>query len=381
MSVLDSSATGNDTQASQRAHRSPSYIALTDQSQTFPERTEDSTSNTLKGAEVPRWVTVMESVREQILQDPSYAPEVLIQRYRTLLQRNRRRKRIAVVCSILGVLTSATWFVMDRGRVRAHAWVTYQSRSAQMDPVSLPDGSVLQLNDRSQARVNLTESTRRVVLESGEVFLDVSPDVLRPFNVQAGTARFIAKGTAFSVRKDVDGDIETTVRHGSVEVEIPHRPRVYRGAPEQPPDETAGEKKVPVIDGADETSGVGRTQGVGALKPVGEVKAGEVATIDATGQFSVTKVEQTDLAERLAWADPVRSLDGMTLKDAVELFNRYNVRKLEIADPQLGQIRISGGYHLTQPERFAERLGRLGITHRAQGSESSADARILLMRE
>lgn len=381
MSVLDSSAASNNTQASQWADRNPSYSALTGQSQTHPERTEGRAPHPVEGAEVPRWVAVMESLREQILRDPNYAPEVLIQSYRALLQRNRRRKRIAVICGILGVLVSVTWFGLDHGRVRAYPWVTYQSQTAQMDPVSLPDGSVVQLNNRSQVRVNFTDSTRRVVLESGEVFLDVSPDVLRPFDVQAGTARLIAKGTAFSVRKDDDGDIETTVRHGSVEVEIPRRPRLYRGAPELLPGEDAGEKKVRGVNGVDETAGVDRAQGAGVPKPVGEVKAGEVATIDADGQFSVTKVEQTDLAKRLAWADPVRILDGMTLKDAVELFNRYNVRKLKIADPELGRIRISGGHHLTQPERFAEQLEQLGVTHRTQGSEASADAQILLMRK
>jgi transmembrane sensor len=82
--------------------------------------------------------------------------------------------------------------------------------------VLLQDGSVFQLNDHSRVRVNLTESTRHVLVESGEVFFEVSPDFRRPFDVQAGTAKFIAKGTAFSVRKDEDGKVETTVTHGIV---------------------------------------------------------------------------------------------------------------------------------------------------------------------
>jgi transmembrane sensor len=215
---------------------------------------------------------------------------------------------------------------------------------------------VFQLNDRSRVRVNLTDSTRYVWVDSGEVFFDVSPDAQRPFDVQVGTTRLIAKGTAFSVRKDDTGEVETTVRHGLVEVQVP---RLYRGAPEQ----------------------TGDTRKAAATRAVGEIKAGEVGTIDADGQFSVTQVEEADIARRLAWADPVRSLNGMTLNQAVALFNRYNARKLEIADPELGRMPVSGLYHLTQPEQFIERLGQLGIRHVIQGSEASAGARIILMRK
>ena len=244
----------------------------------------------------------------------------------------------------------------------------------------LQDGSVFQLNDHSRVRVNLTESTRHVLVESGEVFFEVSPDFRRPFDVQAGTAKFIAKGTAFSVRKDEDGKVETTVTHGIVEVEVPRRPRLYRGAPEELPAENR-ETGVRESNRVGETQRVGEPRKVAETEPAGEVRAGEVGTIGADGQFKVIQVEEADIARRLAWADPVRSLDGMTLTEAVELFNRYNVRKLEIADPELGRMRVSGRYHLTQPERFVETLGRLGVSHITQGTESSAGARIVLIRK
>lgn len=334
MSVLDPSAIRDGVPTSQSANRNP----------------------TVRRAGDTRWVTALQSVRDRILQDPRYAPEVLIQRHRARLKRIRRRQRIVVACGILCVLASATWLGLNHSRLQAHPWATYQREADQIEPVLLRDGSVFQLNDRSRVRVNLTDSTRYVWVDSGEVFFDVSPDAQRPFDVQVGTTRLIAKGTAFSVRKDDTGEVETTVRHGLVEVQVP---RLYRGAPEQTRD----------------------TRKAAATRAVGEIKAGEVGTIDADGQFSVTQVEEADIARRLAWADPVRSLNGMTLNQAVALFNRYNARKLEIADLELGRMPVSGLYHLTQPEQFIERLGQLGIRHVIQGSEAGAGARIILMRK
>ena len=401
MNVLDPRSTSTNSQTSQWANRNPTTQAPDrDESESCDRsarvdfmhsgpteaKSLDATSadakspQTLGTTDSCRWITDLQSLRDRILQDPQYAPEVLIRRHRARLQRIRARQRMAVACGILCVVAPAIWLSFNHGRSRTAPWMTYQREAAQMDPVLLQDGSVFQLNDHSRVRVNLTESTRHVLVESGEVFFEVNPDIQRPFDVQAGTAGFIAKGTAFSVRKDENGEVETTVVDGIVEVEVPRRPRLYRGAPEELPAENP-ETGVRDINRVGETPRAGETRNVAETEPAGEVKAGEVGTISTDGQFSVTRVEEADLTKRLAWADPVRSLDGMTLTEAVALFNRYNVRKLEITDPELGRMRVSGRYHLTQPERFVEGLGQLGVSHVTQGPESSAGARIVLMRK
>ena len=279
---------------------------------------------------------------------------------------------MTLVLGILG-LAMAAWFGVGHGRFQAYSSVTYQSETSRMGPLSLRDGSVFQLNSRSRLRVNFTESTRGIVLDSGEVFFDVSHDAVRPFDVQAGVVKLSAKGTAFSVKKRDDGAIETTVRQGTVEVVVPRRPRLYRGAPEEVSEGKAA---------ADDSQRVGDTKAVREAKTVGRpVQAGEVATIGADGQMNVTEVGQADLVKRLAWADPIQDLDGMTLQEAVELYNRYNVRKLEIADPDLGKRPVTGRYHLTEPDRFVEALESHGIRHQTQGPGSDANARILLTRK
>jgi hypothetical protein len=110
-------------------------------------------------------------------------------------------------------------------------------------------------------------------------------------------------------------------------------------------------------------------------------KAGDVATIGKNGIVSFVNEDNAGLQKRVAWADPLRRLDGMTLKDAVQLFNRYNVIKLEVSGRGLEDTRLSGSFHLAEPEEFAESLQRLGICHVVQVSISNTNPRILMLRK
>jgi hypothetical protein len=66
--------------------------------------------------------------------------------------------------------------------------------------------------------------------------------------------------------------------------------------------------------------------------------------------------------------------------NAVELFNRYNVRKLEMMGGGLDQIFVDGKFRLTEPEKFVEALEYLGVGHGSQGTESHANSPIQLFR-
>src|ERR1700722_5265186 len=112
-----------------------------------------------------------------------------------------------------------------------------------------------------------------------------------------------------------------------------------------------------------------------------ELEAGAVVTISASGEARVAKTDPAELERQLAWSNPSRRLDGMTLKDAVQLFNRHNVLKLKVSAPELEQVRLSGSFNLGEPEKFAESLQRLGIDHVLQGSDAGATTWILLVRK
>jgi ferric-dicitrate binding protein FerR (iron transport regulator) len=310
-----------------------------------PGRPERSPARGLLEAEDYVWMKTMESLREAVLSDPECTRELLIRRGRSRIERQRRMVCLAMCC--LAALSIAIWLGVRQNAIQPYVWSRFDGDVQQITPIRLADGSVAQLNGRSRMWVRLSDSARQIVLDNGEVFFDVSPDPTRPFDVKAGSVKVHATGTAFAVRKDDDGQVEAAVRHGVVEL--------------QP------------------TGDSGRSPGASAQPP--EVRSGQVATIGADGTISVADVGRVELTNRLAWADPVHRFDGVTLQDAVALFNKYNVRQLEVHDPELGRIRITGGYHLAEPEKFAESLQALGINHVMQGLQTSADARILLLHK
>jgi ferric-dicitrate binding protein FerR (iron transport regulator) len=212
--------------------------------------------------------------------------------------------------------------------VEAHPWVTYHRGAEDLTPVSLDDGSVVQLNANSQVSVRLTDTARQVTLDDGEAYFDVSPSPTKPFDVEAGTILVRAKGTAFTVRKEGDG-IETAVERGAIEVGSTDPSHIANAATDSAPS---------------------------------QIKAGEVATIGPSGRLSVARLDPAELADRLAWANPPFIFRGVSLTKAVALFNRYNVRKLEVSGA-LGETLISGSYRLTEPDKFVESLKTLGIAH------------------
>lgn len=306
---------------------------------------KDPSHPALYEAQRRRWEQGIDRLRASALQNPRYSAQEVIETEKARMARVRRRTRVAAAVCLAGV--AVAWIHSQPGLVQPYPWVTYQSQAAQMDPVSLKDGTVVLLSTHSHLRVSVTDSDRRAVLDSGEVFFDVNPDAPRSFDVEAGTARVQAMDTAFSVKKDNDGRIEAAVKRGVLEVRPADRAAAHSAAQSTPP----------------------------------EIKAGEVVTIGPDGKLTRSVIGRAELADRLSWTNPLHTFDRTTLKEAVALFNRYNTRKLEVTEPALNQVLVGGTFHLAEPEKFVESLEYLGIDHVSQDSESKVDSPILLVRK
>src|SRR5690606_27625801 len=94
---------------------------------------------------------------------------------------------------------------------------TYGSDLGERRQISLPDGSLLDLNTGSRVAVSLHRHRRIVTLEAGEVLFTVAADADRPFLVEAGHAHVRVTGTQFNVRRD-PGQVTVAVTEGSVQV-------------------------------------------------------------------------------------------------------------------------------------------------------------------
>lgn len=112
-------------------------------------------------------------------------------------------------------------------------WPLYQARDQHFttttEPrrIELADGSVIQLNRRSDLTVKLTSGARRVFLDEGEAAFDVAHDAARPFTVAAGDSSLQVLGTAFNVINH-DHRFSVAVSRGLVAVRPSGQPTPVR---------------------------------------------------------------------------------------------------------------------------------------------------------
>lgn len=189
---------------------------------------------------------------------------------------------------------------------------TYRARLGERRIVRLSDGSKIHLNTASTVEVAMRQDVRRIHLVKGEALFEVAHDAHRPFLVDAGSARLRAVGTAFNVRIREDV-VELTVTQGVVAVA--QREDVVRRI--EAPRITAGD--------------------------------GAVIRSDAVAP---TVLSPDLLRQRTAWQNGVIELDGETLPQAVEEFNRYRGRPIIIGDPRLANLRVGGRFEVDEADKF-----------------------------
>lgn len=190
--------------------------------------------------------------------------------------------------------------------------------------VPMADGSRITLNTASDVQVLLSKSQRHIQLQQGEAFFEVARDPERPFVVEANGRHIIAVGTQFSVRREGDF-VEVVVTEGKVRMEE------------------------------------GARRGPGAA-PV-FLTAGYIAQ-STNAELRIEQHSIEDAVSRLSWRAGVLQFRDLPLGDAVAEFNRYNTRKIVIADDAVAQLRIEGNFRPTQSQAFV-RLLEAGFPVRA----------------
>ncbi len=222
----------------------------------------------------------------------------------------------------------------------------YQTALGEQTSFPLSDGSVVTLNTQSQIRLNYTEAYRDVVLITGEVLFDIAKDPERPFRVLAGNTVIQAIGTSFNVRYR-DADTTVTVMEGMIDVAV-----------------SAPMRSTPVTFTAEENSPA----------PV-QVSAGQQARIDsASGSIAVAS---TDLAKVTAWQQRRLIFESKSLAEVIDEFNLYNKPTIEIVDPALSGLSISGAFQAHDRASFVLFLDEMNLA----SAQTQRDGRILLSRK
>lgn len=204
--------------------------------------------------------------------------------------------------------------------------------------VTLPDGSVAELNGESRIETDFTPAERRVRLVQGEAHFIVMKNPDRPFLVSVGPVTVRAVGTAFNVRLGAQA-IEVLVTEGKVRLDgtTATANSVHRDGAAAPPALTSGDRAV--VD----TAGPGTPMvSVEALKPV-------------------------EVEEALGWQSTRLVFNATPLDEVVAAFNRYNRRQLVLGRPELRARTLTGAFRADNLDAFL-RLLEAGI-------EVSAEAR------
>ncbi|MBK1699107.1 FecR family protein [Rhodovibrio salinarum] len=183
--------------------------------------------------------------------------------------------------------------------------------------ITLPDGSILQLDAASSASIDFTAESRTVHLHTGRAIFDVQKEPNRPFDVVAADGRARAVGTIFQVTRAAHG-ARVTVLEGQVDVRPP-RHSAQATAPRR-------------------------------------LLAGDRAHYDDAGHFDVRHVG--DPAVLAAWHRGKLIVDRERLGDVVAIAARYRRAPIVILDSAAADLRVTGVFELADTESLLNAIDR-----------------------
>jgi transmembrane sensor len=206
------------------------------------------------------------------------------------LSRPRRRQiflTAAVAFLAIGIASFATKHLFSVPRA-----TTYATRVGEHRNIVLADGSRIELNTDTVLRATVDAQHRSVELLRGEALFQVRHDPAHPFVVFAAENRITDLGTKFLIREE----------RGGVKVAL-----------------IEGRARLESIDA--QTS----------MKRIAILTVGDEAMATAR-KLSVTRKALEELQSELGWQRGVLVFHRASLVDVANEFNRYNRRKIVIAD-------------------------------------------------
>ncbi|CUI88295.1 FecR family protein [Achromobacter kerstersii] len=219
--------------------------------------------------------------------------------------------RAAFACAGLAAVALGVWWSLP---VEAPTFTAaIRTERGERRQLTLPDGSVLDINGGTQARVLLYAARRDVVLDSGEINFTVSPDAARPFIVDAGSGVVRVTGTVFDVRRDAN-QVAVLVESGTVQVSGGHWWNLGHAV----------------------------------------LRAGHGIRVPGSGAIGVPA--PADVQTATAWRDGRVVFKNATLTDVVSEMNRYLATPLRLSDDKAGRLRVSASFTLDRPEALVDAL-------------------------
>jgi transmembrane sensor len=230
---------------------------------------------------------------------------------------------VAVAASLMITAGGAAWF----WRAQTPHPLNYETAVGERQALRLADGTQVELDTNTRLHADLTGKSRTVTLDSGEAYFDVVHDASRPFTVYAGNRRITDIGTKFSVFRNGD-DVRVVVTEGRVKIEQIDQPQA-----------------APLL-----------------------AQAGHEIIAKGSETLLATKPDE-EISNDLSWRRGVLVFNQQTLADAVEQFNRYNNRHIQV-EGSARKIRIGGSFKADNVDIFVQLLHRgYGLSVNEQGDK------------
>lgn len=187
----------------------------------------------------------------------------------------------------------------------------YSTQKGERQLFELLDGSHIELNTDSEVTVSVNFFRRRVNIIRGEVFFDVHHENTRPFEIHALNGIIRDVGTRFDVYIQ-PSQVNVLVEEGIVEIEA---------------------------------------------KTTQTLVAGEQISYVPSGEFTVSsKHKMNDVA---AWRQGLLIFHNQTLNEVLVEIGRYHATRLYLQNKSLGDLHISGTFHIDQLQSTLNAITKL----------------------
>lgn len=216
---------------------------------------------------------------------------------------------VPAFAALVLMVVGAVWYLdaspkLPNGLAQLHNGENALTAIGEITSYVLPDGSKLTVNADSNVRVAFTDERRQIFLEHGQAFFEVQHNTKRPFVVVAGSRTIVVTGTQFDVKYDSNKSAtQVAVVAGHVNV---------------------GDSS----HSAD---------------------ANEFLALEANDVYNFPQggpPMRLALAANLvsAWQKRKLYFEGTTVGDVLVSVNRYTPKRLELADPKLADLPLSGAF-------------------------------------
>jgi len=232
--------------------------------------------------------------------------------------------KIAAAIVVCGIAGTATYFGVKQN---APQYTAYATTIGGHKTLALADGTKIELNTDTQVRL-LNGDHRKVWLDKGEAYFQVQHDAAHPFQVMAGHHKVTDLGTAFFVKRHA-ANTEVALVEGSARFD----------------DTAAGDARSLT------------------LTP-GDVVIANAKTV------SLSRKKPAILSAELSWRHGVLIFEQMTLSAIADELNRYNQKKLVIADSAAARVKLGGTFRTDDVQAIATAAHEVfGLKVKDQGNQ------------